>query len=82
MNTYRSSKKKHQKYLKELKDLEIDLYNKTEVYLKECIDSKNEFKQTIEAEISYKTAYRAVQDKKLKILSYELVVKETRDKFD
>lgn len=62
--------------------MQIDLYAKTEEYLKECIESKNDFKKTLEAEVSYKTAYRAVQDKKLKILHHQIYVKEQREAFD
>ena len=62
--------------------MQIDLYSKTEEYLKECIESKNDFKKTLEAEVSYKTAYRAVQDKKLTILEHESTVKTRGEEFD
>lgn len=55
---------KLKKSKKNLKELNEELYNTTENFIQEQIESKNDFKKALEAELKYKLAYREVQDKK------------------
>ena len=84
LGNYKQSDKKLQRYKKKLIDEEIELFKATNHYLEESQKKigVRDFNKIVEAELSYKTAFRNVQDKKAKILDQENQVKLDKEEYD